>query len=462
MTDGPEPLTRRGLLRLSGLVGAGAASTLAGCSSNPFEGGATEPTSDTSNGTGTPPQNDDSSSPDHGVYQSVPALEPAEEGGLGTTLLGYVPSRLREAGGTLENANIWDGAEDVQIGMEGIDPLAEDVRGFVGNTRFVAVAFENGDFQNTVDAWGPEQETYNSYTFRYDPDDLSAGIYVTGDTTACKLDPRDDVTEAKALLKRVIDTANGSQEGLYQTSTAYAGIVDIVSPSALSAVLANPPSRFGGSEVGHVGVGYDSPESGAIEATFVFGNDEGITLTTSAIEGFLQDDYYSFYDDPSIEVRDDVGVVTEVRPVDAFTSGGEDSTETSASVQVVSKSGVVEDGAVSTVNVVVKRAYGSGPVDLSRASVQWIGPEAATTLTYDTSTGSESFTTEVVRGSSETTLSEMEDRVRIVMDATAISKSLDPGDEAQLTITTVTGANTVAWLSVPENISGQDTVDLAE
>lgn len=272
------------------------------------------------------------------------------------------------------------------------------------------------------------------------------------------------MTEAKTLLKRVIDTATGSHDGIYETNSVYAATVDVVAPTALSGVLTDPPSRFGGSDVTHVGIGYDSPEPNSIEATFVFGNDESGAPSTVAIEGYLEDDYFSFYDDPSVEIRDNVGVVTEVRPVDAFTPGssGDDSQQAPTSVPVVSKSGVVENGAVSTVNVVLKRAPGSNPVDLSMMTVQWIGPEAATTLTYDSSAGEETFTTESVRGSSATTLSETEDRVRIVMDASAISEPLNTESNAQLTFTTATGNHTETWLSVPQDLSGEDAVDLAE
>ena len=465
MNDEPESPTRRRLLRLSGLVGVGAATTLAGCSADPSESDSTEPPSDNPDAPGTQPGDGSAENPVQLPFQSIPALKPVEEGGLGTTFLGYAPSRLRDGGETLENANIWDGADDVQIELEGIDPLSEDVMGFVASTRFVGVAFRNEDFKSEVDAWGPTQETYNSHTFRYDPDNSAAGIHATGDTTAYRLEPRDDtMTEAKTLLKRVIDTATGGHDGVSKTSSAYAEAVDAVAQAGLSAVLANPPSRFGGSEVTHVGLGYGSPESGSIEATFAFGNDESGAPSTAAVEGFLEDDYFSFYDDPSIDVRETVSVVTEIRPVDAFTSGssGGDSQQAPTSVDVVSKSGVVENGAVSTVNVVLKRAPGSDPVDLTRSAVQWIGPEAATTLTYDTSAGSESFTTEAIRGSSATALSETEDRARIVMDPTAISEPLAPGDKAQLMITTATGNRTETWLSVPQNISGQDTVNLAE
>lgn len=152
MGDEPESPMRRRLLRLGGLVGVGAATTLAGCSADPAESDGTEPASDNPDVNGTQSGDGPAENPPQSPFQSIPVLEPVDEGGLGTTLLGYAPSRLRDAGETLENADIWDGAEDLQIGFEGIDPLSEDVEGFVGNDRFVGVAFENGDFENETDA----------------------------------------------------------------------------------------------------------------------------------------------------------------------------------------------------------------------------------------------------------------------------------------------------------------------
>lgn len=137
-------------------------------------------------------------------------------------------------------------------------------------------------------------------------------------------------------------------------------------------------------------------------------------------------------------------------------------TKVSNRVSVVAASGNVENGTVETVDVVLRRGAGSDDIDLSKATVQWIGPESATTLTAGDSTTKDSFTVEPLKDSDDSSpvLNAQSDRLKISMDASEIGSGLEPGDETQLTVTTQYGSETIYWLNVPEDFSGNSVVSL--
>jgi flagellin FlaA/flagellin FlaB len=140
----------------------------------------------------------------------------------------------------------------------------------------------------------------------------------------------------------------------------------------------------------------------------------------------------------------------------------DESPKVSSRVNVVAGFGDVADGYVETVNLTVMRAAGASDIDLSKATIQWIGPESATTLTAADTTTADTFAVEPVTDADDSApvLNEHADRVTLVMDATDVGSALAPGAEVQLTITTQYGAKTIYWVTVPEDLSGESTVML--
>ncbi|MFB6269209.1 MAG: archaellin/type IV pilin N-terminal domain-containing protein, partial [Halobacterium sp.] len=150
-------------------------------------------------------------------------------------------------------------------------------------------------------------------------------------------------------------------------------------------------------------------------------------------------------------------------------TGEEASSQVSNRVTVVSAYGnVTANQNVDYVNLTVMRAAGADNINLSSATVQWIGPQNAATLTYNTTdetiTGATAteFTTEAVKGGNAKVLTEQEDRINIVIDAADVSgtSGLAEGEQAQLTITTQYGAQTTYWASVPESLANKNVVTL--
>ncbi|WP_232701712.1 archaellin/type IV pilin N-terminal domain-containing protein [Halobacterium wangiae] len=147
-------------------------------------------------------------------------------------------------------------------------------------------------------------------------------------------------------------------------------------------------------------------------------------------------------------------------------TGEEATAQVSNRVTVVSAAGNVTDSqSIDYVNVTVMRAAGAENINLSEATVQWIGPNQATTLThngtdtYSELTGSE-FGTDDVKGDNDPVLATQDSRINIVIDSTKVGSGLGGGQQAQLTITTQFGSQTEYWVSVPESLQGKNVVKL--
>ncbi|WP_232688514.1 archaellin/type IV pilin N-terminal domain-containing protein [Halobacterium zhouii] len=144
-------------------------------------------------------------------------------------------------------------------------------------------------------------------------------------------------------------------------------------------------------------------------------------------------------------------------------TGEEASAQVSNRVTVVSAYGnVTTNDKVDYVNVTVMRAAGAQNINLSSATVQWIGPNEAKTLTYNqTGADGDNFNTTKVKGEGAKVLSSQESRITIVMDASEIENAaLGEGTNVQLTITTQYGASTEYWAAVPESLQDKNVVEL--
>ncbi|MDL0137444.1 flagellin [Halobacterium salinarum] len=147
-------------------------------------------------------------------------------------------------------------------------------------------------------------------------------------------------------------------------------------------------------------------------------------------------------------------------------TGEEASAQVSNRINIVSAYGNVDASGsaevVDTARLTVRQAAGADNINLSKSTIQWIGPDTATTLTYDSSAANaENFTTESIKGNNADVLVEQSDRIKIIMDAASITTDgLKAGEEVQLTVTTQYGSKTTYWAQVPESLKDKNAVTL--
>jgi len=160
-------------------------------------------------------------------------------------------------------------------------------------------------------------------------------------------------------------------------------------------------------------------------------------------------------------------------------TGQESSAQVSNRVQVVSGFGNVttvgNNEQVDFINLTVMRGSGADDINLSTATIEWIGPNAAKTLTaadYDnavtsgTEAGSAKFANFAVQpikdtDDSEPVLNSQDDRFKVIMNTTAISDSrLGEGQNVELKLTTQYGAVTVYRANVPQSLSQESAVSV--
>ncbi|MGZ0747949.1 MULTISPECIES: archaellin/type IV pilin N-terminal domain-containing protein [unclassified Haloparvum] len=144
-------------------------------------------------------------------------------------------------------------------------------------------------------------------------------------------------------------------------------------------------------------------------------------------------------------------------------TGQESTSQVSDRVQEINTIGNVNgDGTgVNYVNVSVMKGSGAADIDVSKATLEFIGPDGAETLTYNESLDTNTFQLNAVKGS-VTVLENSSDRFKIViqLDGGSNPGPLLEGEEASLRITTASGASTSIELRVPDSVSGEEAVEL--
>jgi archaellin len=156
-------------------------------------------------------------------------------------------------------------------------------------------------------------------------------------------------------------------------------------------------------------------------------------------------------------------------------TGKQSSEQVTDRLAVVSETGVVGNSQdtdagreVETIEVAVKRAPGAGDIDLADTTVHYIGPAGALDLTYSGGTasalsaGATNFAVDAVSGSA-TTLSDDSDVMKVTIKADDDGSAMDvlePGETAELTLTTATGGTTHLGITVPESLSDQSAVSV--
>jgi flagellin-like protein len=156
-------------------------------------------------------------------------------------------------------------------------------------------------------------------------------------------------------------------------------------------------------------------------------------------------------------------------------TGKQSSQQVTDRVAVISETGLVGNGQdtdagreVETLEIVAKRAPGAGDIDMADATIHYIGPAGALDLTHTSggasslSAGDASFATDVISGSG-TTLSDDSDVIKLTIkgddDSSAVDV-LEPGQKAELAITTADGGTTHVGITVPESLSATEAVSV--
>ncbi|MFC4450296.1 archaellin/type IV pilin N-terminal domain-containing protein [Halorussus aquaticus] len=149
-------------------------------------------------------------------------------------------------------------------------------------------------------------------------------------------------------------------------------------------------------------------------------------------------------------------------------TGQESSAQVSNRVQVVSAFGNVGNERVKDISLTVMRGSGSDDINLSAATIEWIGPKKAQTLVYDVDENKEgdgpdsnAFTVNTIKDpdGSKPVLNTQDDRLEINMSATDINgEGLGEGEEVKLKLTTQYGAVTLYRANVPQSLSKESAV----
>jgi len=146
-------------------------------------------------------------------------------------------------------------------------------------------------------------------------------------------------------------------------------------------------------------------------------------------------------------------------------TGQESSAQVTDRVNVVSTYGEVgNDETVTLVNLTVMKSSGAGDINLSTATVEWLGPDQGTILTNGSDADASHFNSSVIKDRKDTypVLVDQEDRFRITINPTALSDDgtgLKEGEDFTIKVVTSAGAVTYEH-SVPQTLTDQEAVEL--
>ena len=139
--------------------------------------------------------------------------------------------------------------------------------------------------------------------------------------------------------------------------------------------------------------------------------------------------------------------------------------------EVVTTGSVDSNDQIEFVNVTVTQAPGAGEIDLTNATVTFIGPEGTFQLVgNDSATAgtlsdgpSDDFAITTVKDEdgSDPVINDPDDRFQLVFDVDTFSNgNLAEGEEVTIKINTLSGATTTIRFTVPESLTQKETVEL--
>ncbi|WP_327052583.1 archaellin/type IV pilin N-terminal domain-containing protein [Halomicrococcus gelatinilyticus] len=148
-------------------------------------------------------------------------------------------------------------------------------------------------------------------------------------------------------------------------------------------------------------------------------------------------------------------------------TGEESTAQVSNRVQVVSGFGnVTTNEEVDFINLTVMRGSGADDINLSSATIEWIGPDSATTLTKVSESDLQSdpggFNVSAIKDTDDSlpVLNDQDDRFTVSMHAPTIGDGdgLGEGQGVELKLTTQYGAVTIYRANIPQSLSQESAV----
>jgi flagellin-like protein len=144
-------------------------------------------------------------------------------------------------------------------------------------------------------------------------------------------------------------------------------------------------------------------------------------------------------------------------------TGEQSAQQVSSRLQEVVTTGKVDSGTetITKVNMTVSQAPGAGEIDLTNATVTWIGPNGVQTLTKGDGTGN-TFDTNVLKDAdnSAPVLNDQDDRLELEFTLANFASNLNEGQEVTVKINTMSGATTTIRFTVPESLTSKTAVEL--
>lgn len=168
----------------------------------------------------------------------------------------------------------------------------------------------------------------------------------------------------------------------------------------------------------------------------------GVLINTA---GFLQTQAEDTGIESTEQVSDNVGVLSEIGTVGTETTTV-DGTE-------------VETTFISETDLLLQKAPGAGDIDLEELHVQFLGPDGAEDLEFENG-----FTVTAVSAEDGTNnvMTDRSDRYQVNIDLTALTGDngpLEEGDDAEVTITTPSGAQQTVTLQSPDSLASSEDGD---
>ncbi|WP_231183128.1 archaellin/type IV pilin N-terminal domain-containing protein [Haladaptatus sp. DYF46] len=148
-------------------------------------------------------------------------------------------------------------------------------------------------------------------------------------------------------------------------------------------------------------------------------------------------------------------------------TGTQSTAQVTNRVHVISTTGNVtynssmDQHVVDYVNLTVMKGSGSGDINLSTATIEWLGPDDGLILVNGSTPDKKNFTIEAIRDNDDTlpVLVNRADRFRIVLNTGKMTDGLQERQEFTLKIVTNAGAVTYHH-SIPETLSDSHAIAL--
>jgi flagellin-like protein len=145
----------------------------------------------------------------------------------------------------------------------------------------------------------------------------------------------------------------------------------------------------------------------------------------------------------------------------AQSTGEESTNQVTQSLQATSAIGTSNGTAVKTLTLTVSKAPGAGPIDVSDSTIQYVAPDGAATLSAanTVSAGDAAFE---VSGATETLEDDADEtklKIMLAPGGGAMS-NLEPGEEAELQITTASGGQTTVVVNVDDPLTAGSDEDV--